>query len=140
MLYFHSPFSEQNTPLKAQLPDSAEGPERAEHHEPSSSDCAEETHEQHKHQELSLQPEAERRSADGSSASPAISSSHLASPISPSASSAPSPISPPGQVVEGKGCFPSTFMFIFFFVKFIQKACRAVAVKSITAIWTILAI
>ncbi|XP_033998151.1 trichohyalin-like [Trematomus bernacchii] len=96
-----SSFSEQKTPLKAQLPDSAEGPERAEHHEPSSSDCAEETHEQQKHQEPSLQPEAERRSADGSSASPAISSSHLASPISPSASSAPSPISPPGQVVEG---------------------------------------
>ncbi|KAK5885183.1 hypothetical protein CesoFtcFv8_018918 [Champsocephalus esox] len=99
-----SSFSEQKTPLKSQLPDSAEGPERAEHPEPSSSDCAaEETQEQQKHQEPSLQPEAERRSADGSSASPAISSSHLASPISPSASSAPSPISPPGQVVEGKG-------------------------------------
>ncbi|XP_034053654.1 cingulin-like protein 1 isoform X2 [Gymnodraco acuticeps] len=96
-----SSFSEQKTPLKSQLPDSAEGPERAEHPEPSSSDCAEETQEQQKHQEPSLQPEAERRSADGSSASPAISSSHLASPISPSASSAPSPINPPGQVVEG---------------------------------------
>ncbi|KAJ4931997.1 hypothetical protein JOQ06_010433 [Pogonophryne albipinna] len=96
-----SSFSEQKTPLKSQLPDSAEGPERAKHPEPSSSDCAEETQEQQKHQEPSLQPEAERRSADGSSASSAISSSHLASPISPSASSAPSPISPPGQVVEG---------------------------------------
>ncbi|XP_010766312.1 nuclear mitotic apparatus protein 1 [Notothenia coriiceps] len=95
-----SSFSEQKTPLKSQRPDSAEGPERAEHPEPSSSDCAEETQEQQKHQEPSLQPEAERRSADGSSASPAISSSHHP-PISPSASSAPSPISPPGQVVEG---------------------------------------
>ncbi|KAK1878218.1 Myosin phosphatase Rho-interacting protein [Dissostichus eleginoides] len=62
-----SSFSEQKTPLKSQLPDSAEGPERAEHPEPSSSDCAEETQEQQKHQEPSLQPEAERRVTGASS-------------------------------------------------------------------------
>lgn len=96
----HSPVSEQTTHLKSQQPDShsAEGLKKAEHlnsflqgHK--TSDCAEETHQQ--------QPEGEQSSADGSS--PMISSSRQFSPLSPSASSDLSSISPLQQGEEGEG-------------------------------------
>ncbi|KAI3359290.1 hypothetical protein L3Q82_002804 [Scortum barcoo] len=95
---------EQTAQQKSQQPDSqsAEGVEKAE--PPNSflhknSDCAEQTHQQEE-QELKLQPDREQ--SDGSSASSMVSSSHLSSPIPPSTSSAPSPVSPPRQVEEGE--------------------------------------
>lgn len=99
----HSPVSKQKTHQKSQQPDShsAEGLKKAEHlnsflqEHQKTSDCAEETHQQ--------QPEGEQSSADGSSASPMISSSRQFSPLSPSASSVLSSISPFQQGEEGEG-------------------------------------
>lgn len=84
----HSPLAEQ----KSQQPDShsIEGPEEAEHsnsslQEHKTSEFVKETHQ--------WQPEREQSSADGSSASPVL---------SPSTSSAPSPISPQQQEEAGE--------------------------------------
>ncbi|XP_027140986.1 golgin subfamily A member 4 [Larimichthys crocea] len=93
---------EQATHQESQQPDSQSAEERAEHpnsfqQEHKTSDCAEETHPQ----QNELQTEREQRSADGSSALSMISSSsHLSTPISPSALS---PISPTRQVEEDEG-------------------------------------
>ncbi|KAL7378146.1 hypothetical protein ABVT39_009362 [Epinephelus coioides] len=104
--------SEQKSQQKSQHTDSqsAEGLEKAERsnsflqeHKTSVRGCAEETHQQQKEQEPKLQPETEQSSADGSSATSTISSSHQSSPVSPSISSAPTPISRPQQVEEGEG-------------------------------------
>ncbi|XP_070836781.1 early endosome antigen 1 [Chaetodon trifascialis] len=101
---------EQTTQQKSQQTDSqlAEGPVETGHsnsflQKDKISDCAEETQRQQKEQELKLQPEREQSSDDENSAAAMISFSLLSSPISPSASHAPSPISPPQEVEEGEG-------------------------------------
>lgn len=97
--YPHSSLPEQTTQQNSQQPDFqlAGGLEKDKQpnsflQEHKSSDCAETTHQQQK-EEL---PEREQSSADGSPALSRMSSSHLSSPMSPSASSALSPI-------EGEG-------------------------------------
>ncbi|XP_076608362.1 uncharacterized protein LOC143333877 [Chaetodon auriga] len=101
---------EQTTQQKSQQTDLqlVEGPGEAGHsnsfmQKDKTSDCAEETQRQQKEQELKLQPEREQSSADENSAAAMIFSSLLSSPISPSTSHAPSPISPQQQVEEDKG-------------------------------------
>ncbi|XP_068192794.1 early endosome antigen 1 [Antennarius striatus] len=95
-----SSLPEQTPPQKPEQPDSplAEGQEKT---EPSTIVCVEKSHPQQKEKELGLHPEREQSTANGSSASPMISSSYLSSSIHP-----PLSLSPTSQLCpqsEGEG-------------------------------------